>query len=1219
MTIKKNSSSALDFIRIYLEYVLVVLVVLECNSLFGQAENNNDGVWFWSYVYSFCLCIAVAILFLQIAKLKRLSPLLSSIPVLLVYFILTVLFFCLNVQPLAPDKSQDYFIRFILFLPLLICIFRYDRESGTPFNLWFRYSDIMVVFSALNLIVFLFLTVFPDALQSDPIQTRWTGHLATFHNFYNVCSVVVGVHREIFGLRIFRNFSIFTEPLMFCIPLITSLSTELFLRADSRKWFLRSLILSLAIFTAQSDLGFILFFIIWGLKLMLLMPSKYRKIVFPIIALMVVSGCFVIFWRKGRFYGNDELSSLGMHIMDYKFGLMALREKPLLGGGYWNDSFISSFMPADRFAKNPGLSNTFAAVIGEGGILFSIICMLPYVIGGLQFFHRGNRHLAFWTFGVFGVFFGIIFRFRLYLMMVLAFGYSLFEFDITKRRFTIFPQLTNNVESSSVEEPLLSKRGAGFTLLAIIALLIILVLRTPLFSASYAFLNSHRFLLGQSIWRTLLLLLISIFFVCLLFYISKDETVSKIHRLIVVTYSCAISVVYFLLYPRISELISAVFQAFHIQAEPWGSILLLFIYTIALLLPLIAVYHLTAWMRYKRSRIAICIIALFMLCLGGHKASSIIQYQSQFIPEDDIHIITEIAAVPGSKIYTNHDTALYHRRNSNVLFTAAKGRGFVGIDHASVLFEDGTDLNELFNAGYQVTRISNSSLLYSNDENVISELEDQGYTFYRYYAYPVYYKMDTAAQLNNLTRTESGAVLVEGEEYSLVNGPYDYLDANTYTVTYNLKLKSTNLISLGNKPICTLQVCCNNGSIVITGKELYVDDFSSDGIVEADLLFAYSDIHDVEYRVLANEGISIEVRSIAICKTPGTVTISDFDSLGQPVVVRYFHPDGNPKELSGGYYAVSYTYDHLGQVISEKYLNAATEPLSTQNGYAEIRYIRNLYGYVTRESYHDVDGHLTLTPLNYAVIEREYINDGKTLASQRYLDAELSPVLCSDGFAECRFIHDEKNRVVKEEYIDTSGALTTCPGGYAAAEYEYDAAGNKNVLRFYDDKGALSLRKEGYAELHRIFNKRNWIAREEYYGTDGLPTILAAGHSSVEYEYDDIGNRTVYRYYDINGNLVAITDGYAELRRTYNGKNQVLHEAFFNTDGTPATLAGGYSAREFQYDNDGNQICISFLDSLGHHCETRYGYSEIHRIFSNDGVLEREMYYDLAGNEVLLK
>lgn len=1217
MTIRKNGSF-LDFIRVYLEYALVILIILECNSLFGQSENNNDGVWFWTYVYNFCLITAFAVLSLLVYKVKSLKPLLSILPVLAFYYILALIFFFFNVLKLAPDKTQDYVMRFLMFLPLMICLFRYDREIGDPFAIWFRYSDVMVLFSALNIIVFFFLTFFPDVLQSEPVQTLWTGHLKSLLNFYNIIAVQLGVFREVFGLKLFRNFSIFTEPLMFCIPLITALSTELFLSPQRKGWLWRSVVLSIAIFTAQSDFAFILTIMIWGLKIILLLPSKYRHVLFPVIIFVVVSGCFIVFWRKGRFYGTDELSSLGMHLMDYKFGLMALREKPLLGGGYWNDRFISGFMPADRFAKNPGLSNTFAVVLGEGGILFGIICMLPYLIGLLQFFHKKNRFLAFWTIGIFGIYVGIIFRFRLYLLLVLSFGYSLVDFEIARHKLSLFPNLYQNMEGLSVRTRFTSRKPLSQLMFIGGCLLILILLRRFLFSLAYAFLNAHRFLLGQSVWKTLLFLFITLFFICFSSYIWKDTVFFK-HKLFLVISISLISAIFFLLYPCVSELINAILVSFRISAEPWESILLLFLYILVLFIPIESITFRRAIKCHKSSVVIVSLTAIFVLWFGTSKISSVIHYQSESIPEEELQVISDIGAIPGSKLYSNHNAALYHKRNPDIRFTAAKDQSFSKFEQASIIFPDGSDLPELFNAGYQVTRISDRSLLYSNDNAVINDLTLQGYAFYRYYPYPTHFNMGYAAQLNNLERSKSGGILLDGKDRSLLNGPYDQLDAGTYTVSYKLYPVS-DIGSLSSAElVCTLQISCDNGATVIAQKEVYADDCPNTGAFEATLQFKSSDIRNVEYRIIAEDGICLEVEEISICKTPDAIMLYEYDSLNQPTKIQYYDADGKPKQTDDGCFALAYTYDHFGRIISQRFLDLDGMPTLTKNGYSEIRFERNLYGYITRESYYGADGDLILIPAGFSVIERDYEHDGKVLIAQRYLDTDLKPVMSSDGYAECKYTYDGKNRVIKEEYFDASGSPVTRPDGYAAVEYEYDSSGNKTVFRYFNVNGVLTVRKEGYSVLHRIYNKNHQIITESFFDADYKPTVMPGGYSAANFEYDAEGNRVGFYFFDTTGLPVIREEGYSILRRTYNEKRQIVFEEYYGLDNNPILISSGYSAVKYKYDDSGNRISYLFLDPHRHPIITKNGYAEIRYTYDENGVIQTESFYDTDGNEVFPK
>ena len=1211
MSVSRSGDSLLDFIRKYLEYVLVILIILECNSFFLQSTGNNDGSGFWVYVNQACILIALAILFLLILKTRNLRPLLSLLPIGAAYYTLAFLFFLYNVRVLAPQNAADYTSRFLFFLPLMICVFCYEREIGEPFILWFRYADIVLVFSCLNLLVFIILSFSPEILQSDLIQTRWAGYIKSLRNFYNICAVQLGVYREALGLRIFRNFGIFTEPLMFCIPLITALSTEMFLRRRAWSWIWKCLILSLVIFTAQSDFGFILAFFLWGIKAVQVLPRKYRKTISPIVAVGVVLFCSFIFQKKGILYGQNELSSLGMHLADYKYSFLAFREHPLLGGGYWNDAYISSFMPPDRFAKNPGLSNTIGVVFGEGGIVLGAICTIPFLLGLMQLFHKGNRPLSLWFIGIFGIFAGIIFRFRLYLIIILAFGYSLLGIGISGQHLTFFPKLQwpseKNISDSHIKNKWIPYIFAG-------GVFVLFLLRKPFFSVLYLFLNSYRFLLGQSVWKTLLVFLELVLFICYLLRIWKTAAITNLRKKIVTAYLVFGSVMYFAVYPCISEWINAVFNALQIQPEPWESICLFGIYLIFLYIPGEIIYE---WEDSPSRRIGCAFTAFIILCGSGlafHKASSILDYQTRLLPESDIKAVSIISEVSGSKLYANHKSALYHRLYPSVKYTTAKNLGFTSYENASAIFENGADLPELFNAGYQVTRLSDESLLYSNDDAVITALSDHGYDFYRYYPYPVNYDMGYAATLNGLERTTSGGVFLNGTEHSLTKGPYDSLDAGEYTVTYMLRLESG--VQPSGIVYFVLQVSCNEGDIIIAEKNV-TSELINYREIQIELPFTTVGAQNVEYKVLASDGIRLEIDSISIQKTPNSVVLYDYDSLEQPVSVRYFSQNNIPCVTDEGYHVLKYSYDKLGRIIDQKYEDIFGQPVIIQGGFAGVQYERNYMGNPTRISYYGIDGNLILIPAHYAIIKNSYGRLGTELLSVEYLDTEGNPILSANGYATCQYTSNDDLQIIREDYLDTSGQPIMLPSGYASIEYEYDINGNRTVFRLLDCNGMPVLGKGGYSELRRTFNDKKQIVRESYFNIDATPLLLPKGYSSVEFEYDNVGNCISYRYLDILGTPVVINNGYAELIREYNSKQQVIREAYLDVDGSLIILPGGFSEVEYEYDEDGNQIHILYVDSRGNPCMIWNQYSEVWRTFDEHGQIISVKYLDLDGNEIL--
>ena len=242
---KDNNRPASALVKVvieFLEYAFLFTVIIECNSLFHYSEGyRQTSMEVVVTVFAILLAGLLTVLHAYRQKQAFWKDVKQNWPIWSVLLCCIFAFLALNVLRSGADNAlRKYTLSFILCLPITYLLFRCYRIDGKPHELLFKHANLMLVLSVCSLVVFAALTLQPGIIQAGLIDSRWAnkGYLREFMNYLNVCCVWTSQSRTIAGFTVYRNMGFFTEPLMFSIPLITALFTEMFLRRkeERRVW-----------------------------------------------------------------------------------------------------------------------------------------------------------------------------------------------------------------------------------------------------------------------------------------------------------------------------------------------------------------------------------------------------------------------------------------------------------------------------------------------------------------------------------------------------------------------------------------------------------------------------------------------------------------------------------------------------------------------------------------------------------------------------------------------------------------------------------------------------------------------------------------------------------------------------------------------------------------------------------------------------------------------
>ncbi len=515
---KAATAGVCEFLVGLFEYFLAWTIIVECFSFFHFSDNyRKTTLEVVVTLIALCLTLLLVVIYGSRFRKEISEDLRKNRVTWLTVFALVILFLVVNVLRIGGENAlRKYVLSFMLFLPLTYILLRLYRIAGKPHTLFYKHSDLVCILAACNLVVYAVVTFRPEVIQSHVFNTFWgkPGYLQPAISFLDLCCFLTSAGtRTIAGFTIYRNLCFFAEPLMYCIPLVTALFTELFLRrkADRCPW--KWALLTIAVFTTQATLGMMLTAGTLGIKLIASVKPKRRLAVsIPILAI-VIAAVVVLFRQK---VGTGGTTSIASHIAHYTIAFKAFLAQPLIGCGYLQEDLVFQYLSPGQTVSR-GLSNSVAAVLAQGGILLGLLCMTPFFIGLAYIKTKEKKDIALWTLGPLGLYCLIPFHFHLLLMLFMAFGYSMLEvspIESGKRKLV----LTGDVETPSVLEHLSRPERIAKVAAIILGCCVTvgLFVSGSLWKTVTRWMELHQLFFGQSAWKAYFFSLFLIFAVLVL-------------------------------------------------------------------------------------------------------------------------------------------------------------------------------------------------------------------------------------------------------------------------------------------------------------------------------------------------------------------------------------------------------------------------------------------------------------------------------------------------------------------------------------------------------------------------------------------------------------------------------------------------------------------------------------------------------------------------------
>ncbi|MBN1040020.1 hypothetical protein DVW12_15055 [Clostridium botulinum] len=408
----------LDIGQTLVEYIVALLIILSCNSVFLYSIDKN--YYIPQLIIIFTVILSCILSFnLKINK----KAFINLVIVTIIYITYTFSFTLIN--SFHTSKS-NFIIRFIIFIPLMIyCFFIYQQKNNT-YKIFYRISDVVLILTIISLFFWIFSSLINQIRPTGYTYIYW-GSAHNITNYYNVYFETQDI--KFLNFEFIRNSGIFCEAPMYSLCLVITLTIELFLKV---KVNLKTCLLILSgIITTFSTTGFISAIIIIIAKIFILKNKKLNSYKF----IRVIKPIFMLSFIILSIYSivlllniKQETNSYSIRLDDFVIGYKSWIEAPILGNGYGSIDSIKKYMDT-WIRSNTGFSNGIMAVLSQGGLMLTLLYISPFIYILKKSF-KFNKWNIFWTLAiVLELFITTFWQDTFLLFIFIAFGYSLFIYN----------------------------------------------------------------------------------------------------------------------------------------------------------------------------------------------------------------------------------------------------------------------------------------------------------------------------------------------------------------------------------------------------------------------------------------------------------------------------------------------------------------------------------------------------------------------------------------------------------------------------------------------------------------------------------------------------------------------------------------------------------------------------------------------------------------------
>ncbi len=215
------------------------------------------------------------------------------------------------------------------------------------------------------------------------------------------------------------------------------------------------------------------------------------------------------------------------------------------------------------------------------------------------------------------------------------------------------------------------------------------------------------------------------------------------------------------------------------------------------------------------------------------------------------------------KVYVDDIPALYQREIDGISNRVFPAVGTLKEDNVIMITDKSKDIFRLTGAGYQFGELSDQEGIYTNSEKAVQAIEELGIPMMKCYSVEKTVDLGYLAALNGLEISENGSLIVDGQEKSLIYGPYETVYNGILEVTFRLKLLNS---SIAEGEVAAARLSADNGKRILERKPINRSDFNENGGCTVVIKKGINNSEGVEFLVFANADTKLEVQSITYRK-----------------------------------------------------------------------------------------------------------------------------------------------------------------------------------------------------------------------------------------------------------------------------------------------------------------------------------------------------------------
>ena len=352
------------------EYLFAILLIMECNSVWGSMEGNNfDKITKVALIFIMLLYIVLN----KSVSVAGLQAIMLAVSISAVYCLIYLL-------ATGYNFSGFFFLAICVVAIYVIVTIAADKNRGM--QLLLKYKDLVVIIAIVSLVFWFFGSQLGIIRPTGYINFTWgvtdgSKRVASYYGIYFE-SQSISSFLGLIDKTTWRNTAVFSEAPMFNFHLCIALIIELFYCKKLSK--VRCAILIMTILSTLSTTGYCMMIIALVLKYIFSkeITGIFRVMKVIIIPCVVIAGLIVfrilIMNKMGTGSGTSRAS-------DFVTGFQAWLASPLFGYGYGAETYYNSI--------HYGFSNSVTPILGFGGLFLSI----PYLYFTFKWFYMSYKEI----------------------------------------------------------------------------------------------------------------------------------------------------------------------------------------------------------------------------------------------------------------------------------------------------------------------------------------------------------------------------------------------------------------------------------------------------------------------------------------------------------------------------------------------------------------------------------------------------------------------------------------------------------------------------------------------------------------------------------------------------------------------------------------------------------------------------------------------------------